>query len=246
METSNEELRAANEEIVSSNEELQSTNEEMQTAKEEIQASNEELNTLNEQQLKGARDDAEAVLGTIHVPLVVLDSELRLLAANSAFCDFFKVSLAESENRYLRDLGNRQWDIPSLAQFLAQTLDDGGTLKLVVEDEEAIRQLVVMVLGSKGYRLFQARNGADALNKIADFSGEIHLLITDVMMPGMSGQKLAETLRTTRPGVKVLFVSGHSEELVRQQGVAPDSASFVQKPFSPSALLRKVQKLLAS
>jgi two-component system CheB/CheR fusion protein len=134
-EAAKEELRSAHEEVLSSNEELQSTNEELETAKEELQSANEELVTTNEElrnrnrelatlneALQESRDYAEAIIETARAPAVVLDGSLRVMKANRAFYEGFKVPPEETEGRFIYDLGNRQWDIPKLRTLLEEIL----------------------------------------------------------------------------------------------------------------------------
>lgn len=127
-EAANEELRAANEEIRSSNEELQSINEELETSHEELQATNEELTTLNQvlsirnEQLKATRDYAEAIVETIREPLVVLNAAMHVMRANAAFYQSFQVTPEETEQHCLYDLGNGQWNLPSLRTLLEEIL----------------------------------------------------------------------------------------------------------------------------
>jgi two-component system, chemotaxis family, CheB/CheR fusion protein len=126
FDVSKEELQSANEEILSANEELQSINEELETSKEELQSSNEELTTINEEfqarieELKQARDYANAIIETIHGPLVVLTGQMRVRTANKAFYDFFKLNPEETEGQHIHDLGNGRWDIPALNTHLRQ------------------------------------------------------------------------------------------------------------------------------
>jgi len=128
MEATNEELQSANEEILSSNEELRSLNEELETSKEEIQASNEALLVVNQEltqknaELAAARAYAEDIVETIREPLLVLDADLRVQRANPAFYQFFQIEPAETEQRLLFDLENRQWDIPALRTLLEDLL----------------------------------------------------------------------------------------------------------------------------
>lgn len=134
-ESAREELQASQEELLSSNEELQSTNEELETAKEELQSANEELLTTNEgahhrnrelnelnDKLKLALNYAEAVLNTAHQPFLVLDGKLSILRANPAFYKAFKTTPETTQGRLLYDLGDKQWDIPELRQFLQALL----------------------------------------------------------------------------------------------------------------------------
>ncbi|HZI01472.1 MAG TPA: CheR family methyltransferase [Flavisolibacter sp.] len=128
QEAVNEELQSANEEIVSSNEELQSINEELETSKEEIESSNEELITINQElqmrneQLAEVQEYSEAVLDIIRESILILDKDLRVKTANSAFYKTFKVFEEETEGRYVYDLGNGQWDIPSLRKLLHEVI----------------------------------------------------------------------------------------------------------------------------
>ncbi|RYY90812.1 MAG: PAS domain S-box protein [Chitinophagaceae bacterium] len=128
QEAANEELQSANEEIVSSNEELQSINEELETSKEELESSNEELITINQElqlrneQLAESSEYAEAVFGTISESLLVLDSTLRVKAANGAFLDTFKCRIEDVELRPLFELCHQQWNISELRTFLFDTV----------------------------------------------------------------------------------------------------------------------------
>ena len=130
-EIANEELQTANEEALSSNEEFQSTNEELETSKEELQSTNEELSTVNEElqnrntemselnrALISTKDYNEAILKTMHQPLLVLNSALRVQMANQAFYRIFKVAEDKTTERLVYDLGNGQWDIPELRRLL--------------------------------------------------------------------------------------------------------------------------------
>ena len=123
-----EELQSANEEVVSSNEELQTVNEELETSKEEIESANEELTTTNQELqtrndlLNESYDYSEAVLSTIHDPMIVLDKNLRVKSANKTFYKIFNVKEEETEGMLLYDLGNKQWNIPRLRELLEDIL----------------------------------------------------------------------------------------------------------------------------
>jgi two-component system CheB/CheR fusion protein len=126
FDVSREELQSANEEILSANEELQSINEELETSKEELQSANEELTTINEElqtridELKQSRDFSEAIIETIHGPLVVVSGQMRIRTANKAFYEFFKLKQEETEGRYINELNNGDWDIPALTAHLRE------------------------------------------------------------------------------------------------------------------------------
>lgn len=127
-EATNEELRAANEEVLSSNEELQTLNEELESSKEELQSTNEELTTLNQELqtrndlLKEARDYAEAIVGTVREPLLILGGDLSVRSANASFYDVFKISPEETVGAYVYDLGEGQWNLPRLRTLLNEVL----------------------------------------------------------------------------------------------------------------------------
>jgi len=116
---------------------------------------------------------------------------------------------------------------------------------LVVEDEAGIRTLMRKILQKQGYNVLEAGNGEEALQLSAQHSETIDLLLTDVVMPRMGGKELADHLKDERPGIKVLFVSGYSDEDLAQHGPLPREAAFLQKPFSLVALIEKVRNLLS-
>ena len=132
---------------------------------------------------------------------------------------------------------------PARAERIAAPPEHGSENILVVEDEEAVREATSEYLSSCGYTVLQGRNGADALEVLEHFGGTVHLLMTDVVMPGMSGGELAKCVRDLRPGTAVLYISGYTENTVVQHGI--DAASgFLQKPFTLSALGQKVREVL--
>jgi two-component system cell cycle sensor histidine kinase/response regulator CckA len=116
---------------------------------------------------------------------------------------------------------------------------------LLAEDEELVRRLAHRVLESQGYTVRSAGSGKAAL-ELAENGGRVDLLVTDVVMPGMSGRQLAEQLRTRQPDLKVLYVSGYTDDAVLRHGVLEQNVFFLQKPFSPAVLLRKVRTVLDS
>ena len=126
----------------------------------------------------------------------------------------------------------------------APTLDHGHETILLVEDEEGVRRLARLVLESHGYTVIEASNGAQAMEAARAHRGPIHLVVTDVVMPQMSGSKLAQHLHGTHPGAKVLFMSGYTDDAVVRHGVIEAEAAFLQKPFAPHALAQKVRDVL--
>jgi PAS domain S-box-containing protein len=115
---------------------------------------------------------------------------------------------------------------------------------LLVEDEEAVRRMTKMVLQRCGYKVLEAANGQDALTLSASCDEPIHLLITDLMMPQLTGRMVAERLSLTRPAMRVLFMSGYTEDLLEHQGVDSATAHFMHKPFNLDALTRKMREVL--
>lgn len=115
---------------------------------------------------------------------------------------------------------------------------------LVVEDEAAIRSLTRRFLEQSGYRVLDAPNGPEALHVSRGHNGPIHLMVTDVVMPRMSGRELAFQLAPERPDMAVLYMSGHTEDAIIHHGVLEDRLAFLQKPFTQRALLSKVRQLL--
>jgi two-component system cell cycle sensor histidine kinase/response regulator CckA len=120
----------------------------------------------------------------------------------------------------------------------------GSETVLLVEDEESVRQLVRETLESKGYKVLEADNGEAALQIVSDYSGKIDMLITDVVMPGMSGRELSARLCASYPQTKVLYLSGYTEDAIVHEGVVDPDTAFLQKPFTLQTLSRKVREVL--
>jgi CheY-like chemotaxis protein len=112
---------------------------------------------------------------------------------------------------------------------------------LLVEDDEPLRRVLGQVLARLGYHVVTAADGADALTAAAAFAGPIDLLLTDVIMPRMSGQRLAEALCAERPGLKVVFMSGHASDVVGPQGGDTTALRILQKPVTPESIAAVVQ-----
>jgi PAS domain S-box-containing protein len=115
---------------------------------------------------------------------------------------------------------------------------------LVVEDEEALRKVALRTLGASGYKVLTASDGEEALLVSARHVGDIHMLLTDVVMPGMSGRALAQQLSKARPTVKVLYMSGYTDNAIVHRGALDPGTHFLAKPFTSAGLTRKVREVL--
>ena len=132
---------------------------------------------------------------------------------------------------------------PSVGAFHGTGLA-GAPSVLLVEDEDGVRRLMHRLLEREGYQLLSARNAEDAEEIAGVYQNEIDLLITDVVMPGITGPQLAERLRPRHPSMKVLFVSGYRHDALDQKGLLGPGAQILAKPFSSTPFLRQVQLLL--
>jgi two-component system cell cycle sensor histidine kinase/response regulator CckA len=115
---------------------------------------------------------------------------------------------------------------------------------LLVEDEEPVRKLIARILGMQSYRVLEAGHGEEALTLSEGYGGDIHLLVTDIMMPIMNGQELATRLSALRPGLPVLFISGYPGKHVPATLDQNSSVDYLAKPFRVDSLLDKVKALL--
>jgi DNA-binding NtrC family response regulator len=123
-------------------------------------------------------------------------------------------------------------------------MPSGGETVLLVEDEDGVLQLTQMVLESSGYKVLSTRNGVEAVQVSRDYAEVIHLLFADVVMPKMSGRQVAELLAMSRPEMKVLYMSGYTDDTMVRHGISGAEANFLAKPFTPAALARKVREVL--
>jgi len=126
----------------------------------------------------------------------------------------------------------------------AQTPNRGAETVLLVEDEEQILGLGQRILQQHGYTVLAARSAEDAIRIARQFHGRIHLLITDVVMPGLNGKQLKQQIEDGQPQLKCLFMSGYTADVIAHHGVLDEGVHFLQKPFTLAALTAKVRELL--
>jgi two-component system cell cycle sensor histidine kinase/response regulator CckA len=131
-------------------------------------------------------------------------------------------------------------EIESAPQISAHS----GETILLVEDEAVVRDLVRKVLEVEGYMVLEAATGDQALQLANGHHGSIHLLLADVVLPGLSGPEVADRLTSTRPAIQVLFMSGYAQDTIERYGISVKECSFLQKPFTPTALLSRVRAVL--
>ncbi len=115
---------------------------------------------------------------------------------------------------------------------------------LVVEDESGVRGIIRYILAREKYQVLVASNGEEAIRLSACYEGAIDLLLTDVVMPGMSGRTVAERLSEIRPGIKIVYMSGYTDDAALRYGVAISEFEFLHKPFTQVELLEKVRAAL--
>jgi CheY-like chemotaxis protein len=127
---------------------------------------------------------------------------------------------------------------------LTRIKPSGTETVLLVEDEELVRQLAALVLREHGYEVLEATSGDDALRIAQQYEGGIHLLLSDVVMPQMSGKELADRIKSTRSDIRVLYTSGYTDDAVLHHGISDADLQFIQKPFTPNALANKVREVL--
>jgi CheY-like chemotaxis protein len=136
------------------------------------------------------------------------------------------------------------WSVPDRAEADRAKALHGDETVLVVEDNEAVRRLTRTILEAYGYQVIEAANSTEAFAVEKEHSGEIHLLLTDVILPGMNGMALSERLRALRPKLRVLFTSGYTADVIARRGVLQRDVAYLQKPFGPDSLAAKVREVL--
>ncbi|HXE82891.1 MAG TPA: response regulator, partial [Gemmatimonadales bacterium] len=117
---------------------------------------------------------------------------------------------------------------------------------LLVEDDDQLRRLTHRALAMQGYAVLEADRAGTALDIARRHKGPIDLLLTDVVMPDTNGRKLADMLRASRPGLRVLFMSGYPDGAIANHGMLESGAAYLAKPFTTEAIVRKVREVLAS
>ncbi len=171
---------------------------------------------------------------TIHIPRCDPES-----AAAGA------VSEADAHDAALRCAGG-EYDLPyrPAADSLAEAPREGGETLLFVEDEATILKIGKAMLGRLGYKVLPARSPAQAIRLAEEHHGEIHLVITDVVMPEMNGRELATRLSALRPGIRCLYMSGYTANVIAHHGILDENVHFLQKPFSIKDMADKVREAL--
>ena len=134
---------------------------------------------------------------------------------------------------------------PGLTEDPEHPRPDGNETVMLVEDETQVRDLEARMLRQLGYTVLAAASGAEAMDISRAHPGKISLLVTDVVMPNMSGKQVADALLSSRPGLKVLYLSGYTEDIVVHHGVLDSGVDFLTKPFSREALARKIREILS-
>jgi PAS domain S-box-containing protein len=136
-------------------------------------------------------------------------------------------------------------DMPGARQGRVTVAPTHGTETIVVvEDVMGLRGLITRVLELAGYRVLTAATGEEALRVLAQYEDPVHLMVTDVVMPGMSGRSLARQLDRTRPAMKVLYMSGYTDDVMLRHGLSEEGMQFVSKPFGTTELVRAIRKVL--
>jgi two-component system cell cycle sensor histidine kinase/response regulator CckA len=134
-------------------------------------------------------------------------------------------------------------------QLTPQKDTDASSLRgtetiLLAEDSDSLREMAKEYLESVGYSVIESASGKDALERAKEFNGIIHLLLTDIVMPEMSGPELAAEVAGSRPGIKIIYTSGYTDGAIARQGILDPAVAFIQKPYRPKALGRKIREVL--
>ena len=155
---------------------------------------------------------------------------------------FSEPGLGTSFKIYLPRLADSS--VPEVQSREDDSIARGSEIILLTEDEQIVREVASHVLRELGYCVLETSGGEEALAVAGQYIGRIDLLLTDVVMPGMSGNELASRIKAIRPDTKVLFCSGYTDDAIVHLGVLDRTIAFLQKPFAPSSLARKVREVL--
>ena len=144
---------------------------------------------------------------------------------------------------YFPSVEEKVADISKAAALPSEELRGGETI-LVVEDEELVRMTIREILARYGYAVLEAQSGGEAVDLCSRRQGTIHLMLTDMVMPGMNGVELSKRLAPIKPGMKVLYMSGYTADAIVHQGILDPGIAFIHKPFTMDSLARKVREVL--
>lgn len=133
---------------------------------------------------------------------------------------------------------------PQKVSEVAKPLPGSAKTIMLVEDEESVRTLSRIILEKEGYTIIEAKHGREALLLCEQYPGKIDLLLTDVVMPYVGGPELAEQISLLRPGIKVVYLSGYTDKAITQAGLLTEGVAFLEKPFTPQTLLRRLRQIL--
>src|SRR5947207_463786 len=210
---------------------------------EEIRKASERAASLTRQLLAYSRRQMlQPVVLDLNIVVAEMDKMLRrLIGEHIALATVLAPDLGSSFKIYLPRITDPTGDGGAAPKTGPRR---GTETVLVVEDEPAVLSLSRRALEAQGYIVLAAGDAPAAMRIVERHGGTIHLLLTDVVMPGLSGQELADQLVSRRPGIRVLYMSGYPGDAVVQHGTLPSGTAFLQKPFSPDTLARKVRDVL--
>jgi CheY-like chemotaxis protein len=120
----------------------------------------------------------------------------------------------------------------------------GGETIMIVEDDDGVRALTRIIVQGAGYSVLESRDGIEAVRLAGEYAGRIDLLMTDVVMPKMNGREVAGGVLELHPELKVLFLSGYTDDAVVRHGILHETVNFLEKPFSPASLAVKIREIL--
>jgi two-component system cell cycle sensor histidine kinase/response regulator CckA len=144
---------------------------------------------------------------------------------------------------YFPEMKGEARDTETAPKHLSKSLEGDETI-LLVEDEDMVRDMAVRILKEKGFTVLASAKGEEAMTLSQQYQGPIHMMVTDIVMPGISGKKLVQEIKKSRPDLKVLYISGYTDEIISQQGLLDKNIEFLQKPFLPEKLLTTLRNIL--